>query len=204
MKELTTRARAGAPGPIRLRPQGWKLLFLLPLILVVVACGGGGDAGGTDRPTAEAPQPTGTQLPDDVAGRWNTILTYVPAYYTGIIPTNDFIGSISVAMSLQSDGSYQFDLRSAASYFNGHCHRTTHWSETGKVSVTDASITFTSMHATDIVMDSCGAARYVDPAPTGTATYGMTRELDQTGWPRLRLRMPNGEDLVLERCRDCG
>ena len=53
-------------------------------------------------------------------------------------------------------------------------------------------------------MDSCGAAQFVDPAPTGTATYTMTHEQDPTGWPLLRLHPPGGEDVVLERCRTCG
>jgi len=31
----------------------------------------------------------------------------------------------------------------------------------------------------------------------------MTHEQDQTGWPLLRLRVAGGDDLVLEKCRDC-
>lgn len=203
MKELTDIAQADAEGSFRPRLQRWRLFLLLPLILVAFGCGGGGDPGEPSQPTS-TPQPAGTALPDDLAGQWNTTLTYVPAYYTGIVPNSDFIGSLGIFLYLQSNGSYQFDLRSAATYFGGNCFRTTHWSETGRASVAGASITFTSLHATDSVLDSCGAARYVDPAPTGTATYTMTREQDQAGWPRLRLRMPNGEDLMLERCRNCG
>lgn len=182
----------------------WRTLLLLPLILAAVACGGGGgsDAGDTGQ-TTNTPQPAGNVLPADLAGVWNTTLTYVPAYYTGIVPTSDFIGSIGIALTLQANGNYRFDLQSATTYFNGLCFRTTHWSETGQVAVTQAAITFTSAHASDIVMDSCGASRYIDPAATGTATYQLTRGQDQTGWPQLRLRLPNGEGMVLERCRDC-
>jgi hypothetical protein len=172
------------------------------MILAAVGCGGAGDAGDTNQ-TLDTPPPAGDALPAALAGAWNTTLTYVPAYYTGIVHTSDFIGSIGIALTLQANGAYQFDLRSASTYFNGLCFRTTHWSETGAVALAQTAITFTSAHASDIVTDTCGASRYIDPAATGTATYQLTREEDQAGWPRLRLRLPNGEELALERCRDC-
>jgi hypothetical protein len=203
MRELTDAAQADADGLGRVHVRSWRRFLLLPLILVAVGCGGGGGPGETN-PTPSPPPATGTTVPDDLVGQWSIILTYVPAYYTGIVPNSDFIGSLGIALYLQPNGSYQFDLRSAASYFGGNCFRTTEWSETGRASIAGAAITFTSVHATNMIMDSCGAARYVDPAPTGTATYTMTREQDQAGWPRLRLRMPSGEDMVLERCRTCG
>lgn len=203
MEELTNTAQDKTGGLGRVHLQRWRLLLLLPLILVAFGCGGGGDAGGTGQATP-TPQPTGTAVAADLVGSWNTILTYVPAYYTGVVPNSDFLGTLGIFLYLQSNGIYQFDLRSAATYFGGNCFRNTHWSETGRVGVAGDAITFTSSHAANIVMDSCGAAQYVDPAPTGTATYTLTREQDQTGWPRLRLRLPSGEDMVLERCRDCG
>ncbi len=203
MKEKADMAQARADAPDRTHLRGWRLVLLLPLILVAVACGGGGDPGDTG-PATSAPPPAASAIPNDLVGQWNTTLTYVPAYYTGVVPNNDFLGSLGISLYLQSNGAYQFDLQSAATYFNGNCFRTTHWSETGRASVAAAIITFTSSHATNIVMDSCGAAQYVDPAPTGTASYTLTREQDQTGWPILRLRLPSGEDMVLERCRSCG
>lgn len=183
--------------------QRRRLLVLLPLILVAVGCGGGGDTGEAGQPGGTPPAAGGT-LPGNLAGQWKTTLTYIPAYYTGIVPTADFIGSLGITLYFQSNGNYQFDLRSATTYFGGNCFRTTHWSEVGGASLAGADITFTSTHATNMIMDSCGAAKIVDPAPTGTATYTMTRAQDATGWPLLRLRLPGGEDLVLERCRDCG
>jgi hypothetical protein len=67
------------------------------------------------------------------------------------------------------------------------------------VRIAGADITFTSTHAIDSILDSCGKAQYVDPAPTGTTTYAMTLEQDQTGSPMLHLRLPTGEDVVLGR-----
>jgi len=205
MKELTDMTNANSQGLGRALVQRWRLFVLLPLLLVAFGCGGGGGESDTGQATG-TPQATGTTLPDNLVGQWKTTLTYIPADYTGIVPTStsDFIGSLGITLFFQSNGRYQFDLRTAASYFGGNCFRTTQWSETGGASIAGADLTFTSTHATNLIMDSCGAARYVDPAPTGTATYTMTREQDPTGWPLLRLRMPGGEDLVLERCRDCG
>jgi len=200
MQEMIDMATRCMKGLVRGQVQRWRLLVLLPLILAAVACGGGGDGGGSEPGQATAtPQPTGTALPDDLVGKWTTILTYVPAYYTGIVNTNDFIGSLGITLVLQSNGNYQFELSTASNYFNGNCFRTTDWNESGRVSITQTDITFTSTHATNMVMDSCGKAQYVDPAPTGTATYTMTREQDQTGRPILRLRMATGDDLVLAR-----
>ena len=215
--------------------------WLLPLILSLFGCGGGGSAdetpasvqatgggGGetgqptstppattsppatTDQPTSTPPAPTSppatsTALPNDLIGQWKTTLGYIPAYYTGLVPlsTTDFIGTIAVTVYFQSDGAYRFDLSSASRYFGGNCFRTTQWSETGGASVAGANLTFTSTHASNIITDSCGKFQYIDPAPTGTATYAMTHAQDQTGWPILHLRIAGGDDLVLEKCRDC-
>ena len=204
--------------------------WLLPLVLSLFGCGGGGSAdqttasvqaaggggGETDRPTSTppattsspattSPPATSTALPTDLIGQWKTTLGYIPAYYTGLVPlsTTDFIGSIAITVYFQSDGAYQFDLSTASRYFGGNCFRTTQWSETGGASVVGASLTFTSTHASNIITDSCGKFQYIDPAPTGTATYAMTHEQDPTGWPLLRLRIAGADDLVLEKCRDC-
>ena len=198
--------------------------WLLPLTLSLFGCGGGGSAdetpalvqatgggGGemeqpTSTPPATTPPPaTSTALPNDLIGQWKTTLGYIPAYYTGLVPlsTTDFIGTIAVTVYFQADGAYRFDLSSASRYFGGNCFRTTQWSETGGASVAGADLTFTSTHASNIITDSCGKFQHIDPAPTGTATYAMTHAQDQTGWPILRLRIAGGDDLVLERCRDC-
>ena len=198
--------------------------WLLPLILSPFGCGGGGSAdetpalvqatggggGETDQPTSTppattSPPATSTALPNDLIGQWKTTLGYIPAYYTGLVPlsTTDFIGSIAITVYFQSDGAYRFDLSTASRYFGGNCFRTTQWSETGGASVAGANLTFTSTHASNIITDSCGKFQYIDPAPTGTATYAMTHAQDQTGWPILRLRIAGGDDLVLEKCRDC-
>ena len=198
MKELTDMTNANSQGLGRALVQRWRLFVLFPLLLVAFGCGGGGGEGGTD-PATGTPPATGTALPDDVAGKWQTTLTYVPGYYTGIVGNADFIGSLGIILYFQSNGSYQFDLQTASTYYNGNCFRTTQWSEVGKASLAGADLTFTSTHATNMVTDSCGKFQYVDPAPTGTATYTMSREQDQAGRAVLRLRMPNGDDLVLQR-----
>ncbi len=175
------------PGRVVLR---WRRWILLPVLLVAYGCGGG---------ESQTGQPIGTPLPDDLVGQWKTTLTYVPAYYTGLAGTSDFIGSLGITMSFSPNRSYQFELDTASTYFSGNCFRTTRWSETGTVSIAGSDLTFTSAHAINSILDSCGKAQYVDPAPTGTATYTMTREQDSTGRPLLRLRLPTGEDLVLGR-----
>ena len=99
--------------------------WLLPLILSLFGCGGGGSAdetpalvqatggggGETDQPTSTppattSPPATSTTLPNDLVGQWKTILGYIPAYYTGLVPlsTTDFIGSIAITVYFQSDG----------------------------------------------------------------------------------------------------
>jgi hypothetical protein len=175
----------------RAHVQRWRLLLLLPLLLVAFGCGG---------PEADhADQPVGTPLPADLVGPWKTILSYVPAYYTGIAGTSDFTGSLGITIKFAADGSYSFELDTAMTYFNGNCFRNTGWNEVGKVSLAGSEMTFTSTHATSTRLDSCGKAELLDPAPTGSATYTMSREQDRNGAPLLRLRLPSGEDLVLGR-----
>ena len=221
MKELTDMAKADSKNLSRAHVKRWRLFLLLPLLLVVYGCGGGGEDE-TDQPTsappatasppattsppaATSPPATSTALPNDLVGQWKTTLGYIPAYYTGLVPlsTTDFIGSIAIRVYFQSNGAYRFDLSTASRYFGGNCFRTTQWSESGGASVAEANLTFTSTHASNIITDSCGKFQYIDPAPTGTATYAMTHAQDQTGWPILRLRIAGGDDLVLEKCRDC-
>jgi len=209
MKELTDMAKADSKNLSRAHVKRWRLFLLLPLLLVVYGCGGGGEDE-TDQPTSTppattSPPATSTALPNDLVGEWKTTLGYIPAYYTGLVPlsTTDFIGSIAITVYFQSNGAYRFDLSTASRYFGGNCFRTTQWSESGGASVAAANLTFTSTHASNIITDSCGKFQYIDPAPTGTATYAMTHAQDQTGWPILRLSIAGGDDLVLEKCRDC-
>jgi hypothetical protein len=187
-------ALGAGPRSRRAHARRWRAFVLLPLLVVAYGCGGGG--GGDDSHTGQS---TGTAPPDDLVGQWKTTLTYVPAYYTGLVSNSDFIGSLGVTLIFAANGSYRFELDTAATYFGGNCFRTTGWTETGTVDVAEPNITFKSTHAIDVVTDSCGKAKFVDPAPTGAATYTMTREQDPAGRPMLRLRLPTGEDLVLEK-----
>ena len=172
--------------------QRWRLLLLLPALLLLPGC-----------PGTQPDQLTGTSVPDEIAGKWQTILTYVPAYWEGIIPTADFNGSLGVFFYFWPDGGYQFDLDSAITYFNGNCFRTTSWSESGTVAIDGADFTFQPAQATYSVLDSCGESTFINADPGDAATLIVTQEFDDTGWPMLRLRYPSGEDLLVERCRDC-
>lgn len=51
--------------------------------------------------------------------------------------------------------------------------------------------------------DSCGDFVLDDNAPTVAVTLTVTPEHDATGWPMLRLRLSSGEELLLEKCRNC-
>ena len=162
-------------------------IFVL-LTSLGAACGGGDGES----------EPSGTPPPAELVGQWQTTLTYLPAYYTGVFGNSDFIGSLGITFYFASNGSYQFELDTATT-IGGVCFRTTVWTETGVVDFAGSNITFTSTHATDSILDSCGQARYVDPAPTGSATYPMSIGQDQTGAPVLHLRLPTGEDIALGR-----
>ena len=200
--DLTTIdvARRVDDGPGRGVGARWRGFVLLALLLTAAGCGGGGGGGGEDG----ASQATGTSVPADLIGQWRTILTYVPGFYTGIVPNSDTISSLGITLKFPPGGGYGFELSTATTYFGGNCFRTTDWNEIGVVSIAGSEITFRSTHAINSILDSCGKAQYIDPAPTSSATYTMTREQDATGWPMLRLRLPNGEEIVLERCRNCG
>jgi hypothetical protein len=138
-------------------------------------------------------------LPHELQGQWQTILTYVPGYYTGIVPVQDFIGSIGVTFRFSPEGRYDFALNSAATYFNGLCFRTTRWTEYGTASIAGSELTLTPVHATHSVMDSCGESVFLDPAPTSIATLTATTEVNETGGLMLRLVFPSGENLLLEK-----
>jgi hypothetical protein len=185
-----------SPGSLRAfgraQSQRRPFLVLLPALLLLYGC-----------PGTQPDQLTGTPVPDEITGKWQTILTYVPAYWEGIIPTADFNGSLGVFFYFWPDGRYQFDLDSAVTYFGGNCFRTTSWSESGTVRIEGEAFTFQPARATYSVLDSCGESTFINADPGDAATLTVTPEYDGTGWPMLRLRYPSGDDLLVERCRDC-
>jgi hypothetical protein len=150
-------------------------------------------AGGNINPVAT--------VPTELTGAWQTVLTYIPAYYTGDIPVGDSISSLGVYYYFGADGQYRYDLNSATSA--GFCFRNTGWTEWGTLRVTGSDITLTPARATNAIMDSCGQAALDDNAPTNVSTLNVTPEQDATGWPMLRVRLPSGEELLLEKCRNC-
>lgn len=165
----------------------------LALLLVLAGC----SSDGTD-------QPSGTPLPDELVGQWQTVLTYVPAYWEGVIPTADFNGSLGIFFYFWPDGRYQLDLNSALTYFGGNCFRTTRRIELGSVSMAGSVLTFHAARATSSILDSCGETKLEEVDPGDPGTISVTHEQDPAGWPLLRLSLPSGEDLLLEKCRDCG
>ena len=176
-----------------------RRVWLLPLILSLLGCGGS-----SDTTSGAAPGSTqGTSIPENLRGQWETILTYVPAFYSGPygdIPQGD--GSIGIAFYFWPDGRYQHVWNLAQAYFGGNCFRTAHWEEVGTVSSAGSEFTFTPSKATYSVMDSCGQSKYLDPAPVTAASHSLTLDQDNSGWPLLRMTFPSGE-LVLEKCRRC-
>lgn len=172
----------------------YRFGFLCVCALGVVPLVGCGDA---------SDQPSGTPVPDELTGEWQTILTYVPGYWEGLVPTTDFNGSLGIFFYFWGDGGYQFNLNSALTYFNGNCFRTTRWEELGTVSIAGSDFTFTATQATYSVLDSCGESTFINADPGEPATLSLTPEQDETGWPLLRLSLPSGEELLLEKCRDC-
>jgi hypothetical protein len=181
-----------------------RRVWLLPLMLSLLGCGGGGD-GSTDTTTGAAQQPPtqATSIPQNLQGQWETILTYVPAFYSGPFggtPQGD--GSLGITFNFYPDGSYHHFWNLAQAYFGGNCFRSAGWDEVGTMSGDGATFTFNPAKATYTQMDSCGQAKYLDPAPATPASHTLTLEQDNTGWPLLRMSFPQG-DIVFEKCRHC-
>jgi hypothetical protein len=174
--------------------------WLLPLVLALFGCGGGS----SDETPAQAPTPTqAASVPEYLRGQWETVLTYVPPFYSGPygdIPQGD--GSIGVAFYFSPEGHYQHVWNLAQAYFGGNCFRTAHWEEVGTLSSAGAEFTFNPAKATYSSMDSCGRTRFLDPAPVTAASHSLTLDRDNSGWPILRMSFPAGE-LVLEKCKRC-
>ena len=177
-----------------------RLLWLAPLILALFGCGGGGsnDTTAVDEPVQPA------SIPQPLAGQWETILTYVPPFYSGpygAVPNGD--GSLGITLVLTADGRYRHVWNLASAYFGGNCFRTGGWDEFGTVSGTGSDFTFNPTKASYIQTDTCGQNRFLDPAPVAPASHTLQIEHDNAGWPLLRMSFPNG-DIVLEKCRHCG
>lgn len=150
--------------------------------------------------------PTQTQpprVPAELTGYWRTILTYLPGYYTWIIDPGDFSGSIGATYYFGADGQYRYDLDTASTYFGGMCFRSSSWSEWGTFTIAETGLALAPARASNVGSDTCGEWVLDDNAPTKASTLSFTIERDATGAPQLRLRFPSGEDVLLERCRDC-
>jgi hypothetical protein len=181
--------------------------WLAPLVLSLFGCGGSSDttSGAAPATTPEAtPAATpATSTPEDLRGQWETILTYVPAFYSGPygdVPQGD--GSIGITFYFWPDGRYQHDRLLSRAYFGGNCFQTSQWEEVGTISSAGSEFTFTPGKATYFVTDTCGQSQYLDPAPVTAASHTLKLDHDNSGWPLLRMSFPTGE-LVLEKCRHC-
>lgn len=146
--------------------------------------------------------PQGSPVPDEMQGHWQAILTYVPAFWAGAVPNADFNGSLGVFFDFSPDGDYQFSLNTMLSYFGGNCFRTTRWHEVGTVSIEGSSFTFTAAEATNVVTDSCGESSATQADPGEPVTLKLTPDRDPAGGAAVRLGLPNGEALLLERNKD--
>ena len=123
-----------------------RLLWLAPLVLALFGCGGGGG----DAPAAEAQGQGGdlpaqpASIPEPLTGQWETILTYVPPFYSGPyggVPNGD--GALGITLVLTADGRYRHVWNLTSAYFGGNCFRTGGWDEFGTVSGgTGADFTF--------------------------------------------------------------
>jgi len=185
---MDTRPRVPAPP----RSRRVRLLPLLTLLPSLVGCGGGPSA---------APS-----TPEELRGQWQTFLNSSPTYYPydGAPPPAVTGGAtLGVFYFFWPDGRYEHVWNLAMSYFDGACFYTARWRELGTVRIAGPRFTFTPTQASHSVLDSCGASSYVNPAPARIVNLDVSREQDQTGWPFLRLGLPTGEELLLEKCRDC-
>ena len=195
--------------PVGIASEG-RLLWLAPLILALFGCGGGGSTDTTPADTTPADaqtadvqaQPASIALP--LTGQWETILTYVPPFYSGPygdVPNGD--GAIGITLVLTADGRYRHVWNLTSAYFGGNCFRTGGWDEFGTVSGTGPDFTFNPTKASYIQTDTCGQNKFLDPAPVAPASHTLKIEQDNAGWPLLRITFPTG-DIVLEKCRHCG
>jgi hypothetical protein len=182
-----------------MRPQRIAMWLLLCGTVFSTGCPSAGDPLGK----IIDPDPAGSPVPDELRGQWQSILAYAPANFQGLLPVRDFIGSYGVFYYFTADGQYQIDLRAMASYYDFMCYFNDHREEWGTVEIVGADYTFHPAHAFESDFDSCGDAAYIDPAPTEAQTVTLIPEFDATGWPLLRLVFPDGEELMLEKCRDC-
>jgi len=192
----------------RNRPTGIaskrRLLWLAPLVLALFGCGGGGDAPAADAQAqgGDAPaQPA--SIPEPLTGQWETILTYVPPFYSGPYGLPDGDGALGITLVLTADGRYRHVWNLTSAYFGGNCFRTGGWDEFGTLSGTGTDFTFNPTKASYIQTDTCGQNKFLDPAPVAPASHTLKLEHDNTGWPLLRITFPTG-DIVLEKCRHCG
>jgi hypothetical protein len=188
MQTNMSRARIG-----RWARRAW----LMPVVLSLFACGGGGSADETQDAAQAA------AIPENLAGQWETVLTYVPASYSGPIGgTAPGDGSIGITFYFSPDGRYQHVWDLAQAYFGGNCFRTAHWEEAGTLSGTAPEFTFNPGKATYSLLDSCAETKFLDPAPVTAASHKLALGHDNAGWPLLQVSFPTG-DLVLEKCRHC-
>jgi hypothetical protein len=182
-----------------------RLLWLAPLILALFGCGGGGSADVTagDATAVDAQAPPAS-IAEPLTGQWETILTYVPPFYSGPygdVPNGD--GAIGITLVVTADGRYRHVWNLTSAYFGGNCFRTGGWDEFGTLSGTGPEFTFNPTKASYIQTDTCGQNKFLDPAPVAPASHTLAIEHDNTGWPLLRITFPTG-DIVLEKCRHCG
>jgi hypothetical protein len=170
-------------------------------VLALLGCGGG-DSGGSSGSGVDQ-QPPGVAIPEELRGRWDAILTFVPPNFVsefGMVAGND--GSLGIAFFFHPDGRYEHAWNVLQVYFGGNCIRTAEWQENGTLTRAGAEFTFNPGRATYLQTDTCGQFKYLDPAPVAPANHALTLDRDANGWPLLRVTYPAGE-LVLEKCRQC-
>lgn len=193
MQAHTHRARFGQPA---LRAG------LIALVLALFGCGGGG-GDSADAGAGAAPPAPNVVIPEELRGRWDATLTYVPPNFVsqfGTVSGND--GSLGVAFYFHPDGRYEHTWSVLQVYFGGNCIRTGEWQENGTLTGAGAEVTFNPGRATYLQTDTCGQFKYLDPAPVAPGNHTLTLDRDASGWPLLRVGYPTGE-LVLEKCRRC-
>lgn len=178
--------------------QKWLLLFLLPVFFLLFGCGG-----------SVAGQQSGTPVPNEFVGQWQSITTSVPTYFPW--PANSLhpwvppvsvyeSGSFGVFLYFWPDGHYELDTNLMT--FTYSCLRTLRRKEPGTVTIVDSEFTFNPSQATFSVTDTCDGTAFENPVESQSATLTVTPTQDDTGWPYLHVVYPDGE-LWLERCRTC-